>query len=88
MPHYSFTALALSNDAQTGADGNVIGDPTEIALYDMAKKQDFEKKELEKNFARVAEIPFDSDRKCMTTFHKWSDGKIYFFYQGRNRRSD
>jgi Ca2+-transporting ATPase len=77
-----FTALALSNDAQTGADGIVIGDPTEIALYDIAKKQGFEKKKLEKNFARVAEIPFDSNRKCMTTFHQWPDGKFISFTKG------
>lgn len=76
------TALALSNDAQRGADGTVIGDPTETALYDMAKAQGFEKKELEKHFARVAEIPFDSDRKCMTTFHRWSHGKFISFTKG------
>jgi len=76
------TALALSNDAQMGADGTVIGDPTEIALYDIAKRQGYEKKELERQFARVAELPFDSDRKCMTTFHQWPDGKFISFTKG------
>ncbi|MEW6713753.1 MAG: calcium-translocating P-type ATPase, PMCA-type [Nitrospirota bacterium] len=69
------TALALSNDAVLDKDGKAIGDPTETALFDIADKSGFNKKELEKEFPRVSEIPFDSDRKCMTTFHKQSSEK-------------
>lgn len=72
------TALALSNDAQPGNEGSMIGDPTEIALYNIARELGFSKKELESKFPRVAEIPFDSDRKAMTTFHKWNGGFISF----------
>jgi Ca2+-transporting ATPase len=66
------TALALSNDARTDASGTVIGDPTEAALFSLAHVWKFEKKTLEENFPRVSEVPFDSERKLMTTIHQIS----------------
>ncbi len=76
------TALALSNDAGEDAAGRHIGDPTEVALYLVARKAGFDKKMLEKDFPRVAEIPFDSDRKCMTTFHRTPEGGVISFTKG------
>jgi Ca2+-transporting ATPase len=65
-----FRAIALNNDAVTGKDNTVIGDPTEIALFEAADTAGYSKREIEKEFPRIAEIPFDSKRKLMTTFHK------------------
>jgi len=76
------TSMAVSNDAVMDKDGSVIGDPTEIALFEIAQKNGFDKTGLEKQFQRIAEIPFDSDRKCMTTFHRTSEGKIISFTKG------
>lgn len=76
------TALALSNDARQDGEGNSIGDPTEVALLEIARGAGFEKGRLEQEFPRVAEIPFDSERKCMTTFHGCSDGKFVSFTKG------
>ncbi len=67
---YLMTGLALSNDAHRDREGSLIGDPTETALYEVAARYGYEKKTLEERFPRVAEVPFDSERKCMTTFHR------------------
>jgi Ca2+-transporting ATPase len=67
------TALAVSNDARLDTSGNVIGDPTEAALLAVALENGFQKQRLETAYRRVAELPFDSERKLMTTFHELRD---------------
>ena len=60
----------------------IFGDPTEGALIVAAAKAELEKEALEKKYLRVYEIPFTSERKCMTTIHKAPDGEIYAFMKG------
>ncbi|MFP4609336.1 MAG: cation-translocating P-type ATPase, partial [Candidatus Aenigmatarchaeota archaeon] len=61
-------AGALCNDSEI-TDVDTIGDPTEIALVQSARKAGLEKADLEKEFKRIDEIPFSSERKMMTTIH-------------------
>jgi Ca2+-transporting ATPase len=72
------TGGALCNDAvpesinDESGDYQNIGDPTEVALVVAAARLGLQKTELENGFVRVAELPFDSERKRMTTVHKFS----------------
>lgn len=75
-------ALALSNDVQIDASGKTIGDPTEVAMFNIAGELGVSKASLEADFPRVKEIPFESERKCMTTFHKAPDGGFISFTKG------
>ncbi len=75
-------AMALSNDATPDVAGKVLGDPTEVALYLAAEMAGFKKRVLEKDNERVSEIPFDSDRKCMTTMHTYRKGGYRSFTKG------
>lgn len=77
------TIGALCNDAkleESGSDGDktcrIIGDPTEGCLVVGAAKACMCLEELNKSRPRLQEIPFDSDRKRMTTFHPYEDGYI------------
>ncbi len=67
----------LCNDTKISEDGELSGDPTETALVDIAFKLGFTKNIYEK-MPRVDEIPFDSDRKLMTTVNKVNDKYIVF----------
>lgn len=77
-----FTALALSNDAARDADGKMLGDPTEIAIFSAAEDAGFDKKRWQGKYPRISELPFDSDRKMMTTFHKGLTGELISFTKG------
>lgn len=66
-------ASSLANDSYY-TDGQLIGDPTEGAMLMAAKHYSLERDDLEKVYPRIAEVPFSSERKRMTTIHK-SDGR-------------
>ena len=74
-------ALALNNDTVNDRRGVVTGDPTEVALVQAAASAGYRKAELEQQQPRVAELPFDTDRKCMTTVHA-SNGEYIAFTKG------
>ncbi len=76
------TALSLCNDTRQGADGTLQGDPTETALFELARQKGFRREDLDKTFPRLAEMPFDSERKLMTTFHPWPEGQVVSFTKG------
>jgi Ca2+-transporting ATPase len=69
-------AMALNNDVSKDKKGKWLGDSTEVALVQFAFDKNKEKTNLEKKYPRIAELPFDSTRKCMTTFHKTENGII------------
>lgn len=69
-------AMALNNDASEQEE-TTVGDPTEIALMEMSHELGVDKE----NWDRIAEIPFDAERKLMTTFHSY-ENKIISFTKG------
>ena len=73
-----FTALALSNDASRSHGGRVTGDPTETAVFHAAADAGFDKAALEAAAPRVLELPFDSERKRMTTLHRRGAGVVAY----------
>ena len=60
----------------------IIGDPTEGALIVAGAKGGYEREETNRRYPRLQEIPFDSTRKMMTTFHPIENGKIIAFVKG------
>ncbi len=65
------------NDTKVASDKTLTGDPTETALIDMAFTLDFQPAMLEQ-YPRVKELPFDSERKLMTTVHKLANKYVVY----------
>lgn len=70
----------LCNDTKVGTNNELTGDPTETALIDMGMKMDVDVHEI-LSTPRLAELPFDSDRKLMTTVHE-INGKYFVYTKG------
>lgn len=74
-----FEAMVLDNDARLeGPAQERVGDPTELALLDVAERAGVTREELEAREPRMMELPFDSTRKAMTTFHEVGTGYVAF----------
>ena len=69
--------MMLCNDSRA-QDNTYVGDPTETALWFFAEKQGYKKADFDKKNKRIGEVPFDSERKLMTTVNKCGDDVIQY----------
>ncbi|MCY7184300.1 cation-translocating P-type ATPase, partial [Streptococcus gallolyticus] len=74
--------MNFANDTKIDPNGKLIGDPTETALVQFGLDHSFDVREALKKEPRVAELPFDSERKLMSTIHKEADGKYFVAVKG------
>ena len=77
VQEYLIKNSILCNDS-TSMDGKEIGDPTEVALVNLGHDILINELELRNEYKRLAEIPFDSDRKLMSTLHKIDNKNVMF----------
>jgi Ca2+-transporting ATPase len=74
--------LALNNDIRIDETGELVGDPTEIALYEKAQRIGLDPLQLKHKNPRLAEIPFSSERQMMSTLHRLADGSLTLLCKG------
>ena len=68
--------MALNNDVTKDKDNIWVGESTEVALAQYAQDNKYDRFVLESQFPRIAELPFDSKRKLMTTVHQTNSGVV------------
>lgn len=71
----------LANDSSINEDGHSIGDPTEVAMVAYSNKMNQPYEDVRKTYPRLGELPFDSDRKLMSTVHNL-DGESVLLTKG------
>lgn len=74
--------MNFANDTKIDESGKLIGDPTETALIQYGLDHQFDVRDVLKEEPRVAELPFDSDRKLMSTIHKLGDAEYLVAVKG------
>lgn len=76
-----YRASLLCNDTNI-VDGKTVGDPTETAFIDYYRNNHDNYEYVKDNFPRLGEVPFDSDRKLMSTLHPIEGGKFVMYTKG------
>lgn len=74
--------MNLANDTKISQDNSLLGDPTETAMVQYGLDKKYDVREELVNIPRIAEVPFDSTRKLMTTIHQLEDGKYLVATKG------
>jgi len=74
--------MNYANDVNFGKDEQLLGDPTETALIQFGLDKGFDVRQALKKEPRVADLPFDSNRKLMSTIHKLENGKFLVAVMG------
>ncbi len=82
LDNMALKVMNFANDTKFGEEGNLIGDPTETALVQFGMDQGFHVRDLVDQEPRVADLPFDSDRKLMSTIHQQEDGRYLVAVKG------
>ena len=75
-------SITFANDTDTDKEGNLVGDPTEVAMVRYALDKGFNLEEELNQTPRIGEVPFDSDRKLMSTIHQLENGKYLVTVKG------
>lgn len=82
LDHPLVRSTSFANDADTDSNDNLVGDPTEVAMIKYALNKGFDLEGALNTTPRVEEVPFESDRKLMSTIHELEDGRYLVAVKG------